>query len=78
MLHIYHSPIQLFLHGFTFPCLPYINWKGKLIYNRVPVPLQFLHPDVVIATDGMHPLIGPFIFRDLGYLYCLVVPGWVP
>ena len=25
-----------------------------------------------------HPLIGPFIFRDLGYLYQLVVPGQVP
>ena len=25
-----------------------------------------------------HPLIGPFIFRDLGYLYWLVVPGQVP
>ena len=24
------------------------------------------------------PLIGPFIFRDLGYLYQLVVPGQVP
>ena len=26
----------------------------------------------------LHPLIGPFIFRDLGYLYQLVVPGLVP
>ena len=25
-----------------------------------------------------HPLIGPFIFRVLGYLYRLVVPGQVP
>ena len=26
----------------------------------------------------LHPLIEPFIFRDLGYLYQLVVPGQVP
>ena len=26
----------------------------------------------------LHPLIGPFIFRDLGYLYLLVVHGLVP
>ena len=25
-----------------------------------------------------HPLIGPFIFKDLVYLYCLVGPGQVP
>ena len=30
-------------------------------------PLQFPLPDVVIASDAT-PLIGPFIFRDMGYL----------
>ena len=38
--------------------------------------MQFPLPDLVIATDAM-PTHRAFIFRDLGYLYQLVVLGQV-
>ena len=70
MLCIYHSPTQLFSHfHFSISSLHQL----KQLANLQQSPL----PDVVIATDAT-PLIGPFIFRDLGYLYQLVVPGLVP
>ena len=76
MLSVYHSPMQLF-HMFIFPLLSYINWNGWLIYNKVLFHCNF-HFLMWLLLLLPHPLIGPFIFRDLGYLYQLVVPGLVP
>ena len=76
MLSVYHSPTHLFSHVYFSPSsLRQLEWLAKL--QQSPVPLQFLLPDVVIATDAT-PILGPFIFRDLGYLYQLVVHGPVP
>ena len=75
MLSVYHSPAQLFLHvHFSLSSLHQLEQLAKL--QQSPVPLQFPLPDVVIATDAT-PTHWPFIFRDLGYLYQLVVPGQV-
>ena len=67
MLHVYHCPTQLFscVHFFR-SSLCQLEWLAHL--QQSPVPLQFPLPDVLIATDA-NPLIWPFIFRDLGYLY---------
>ena len=75
MLSVYHSPTQLFLHvHFSFL---YVNWNGWLNYNKVLVHCNF-HFWMWSLLLMLHPLIGPFIFRDLAYLYQLVVPGQVP
>ena len=76
MLHIYHSPTQLFscVH-FSLSSLCKLELLAHL--QQSLVPLQFPLPDVVIATDAT-PTHWAFIFRDLGYLYCLVVSGQVP
>ena len=76
MLSVDHSPRQLFscVH-FSLSSLHQLEQLSTL--QQSPVPLQFPLTDVVIATDAT-ALIGPFIFRVLGYLYQLVVPGQVP
>ena len=52
MLHVYHSPTQLFLHvHFSLSSLCQLEWLYHL--QQSPVPLQFPLPDVVIATDAM-------------------------
>ena len=63
MLSVYHSPTQLF-HMFIFPFPPYINWNGWLIYNKVPFLWNF-HFCMWSLLLMPHPLIGPFIFRDV-------------
>ena len=75
ILCVYHSPTQLFscVH---FPFPPYINWNSWLICNRAWFLCNF-HFLMWLLLLMLHPLIGPFIFRDLGYLYGLVVPGQV-
>ena len=76
MLSIYHSPTQLFcIFIFLFPL--YVNWNGWLSDNKVLFHCNF-HFLMWSLLLMLHPLIGPFIFRDLGYLYQLVVPGQVP
>ena len=66
-----------YFHVFIFPFPPYINWNGWLNYNKVLFLCNFHFPMwlLLLMPD---PLIVPFIFRHLGYLYQLVVPGQVP
>ena len=51
MLCVYHSPMQLFspVH-FSLSSLHQLEWLAHL--QQSPVPLQFLLPDEVIATDA--------------------------
>ena len=76
MLHVYHSPTHLFscVH-FTLSSLHQLEQLYHL--QQSSVPLQLPLPDMVIATDATCPLIAPFIFRDIIYLYQLVDPGLV-
>ena len=62
---------------FIFLFLLYINWNGCLTYNKFlfHCTFHFLMWSLLLM---LHPLIGPFIFMVLGYLYQLVVPGQVP
>ena len=62
---------------FIFLLHLYINWNGWLNYNKVLFHCNF-HFLMWSLLLMLHPLIGPFIFRDLGYLYQLVVHGQVP
>ena len=75
MLHVYYSPTIYFLL-FIFPFPPYINWNSYLICNRAQFLCNFLFQMWLLLLMP-HPFIGSFIFRDLGYLYCLVDPGQV-
>ena len=76
MLSVYHCPTQLFLCvHFSLSSLHQLERLAKL--QQSSVPLHFPLPDVVIATDAT-PTHWAFIFRVLGYLYQLVVPGQVP
>ena len=51
MLHVYHSPMQLFSHvHFSLFSLHQLEQLAHL--QQSPVPLQFPLPDVVIATDA--------------------------
>ena len=61
---------------FIFPFPPYINWNSYLIYNRAQFLCNF-HFLMWLLLLMQCPLIGPFIFRDLVYLYQLVDPGQV-
>ena len=76
MLSVYHSPTHCFL-VFIFLLRPYINWTGWLTCNKVLFHCNS-HFRMWSLLLMLHPLIGPFIFRDLGYLYPLVVHGLVP
>ena len=76
MLSVYHSPTQLFscvhfslssLHQLN-SCLPY----NKVLFHCTS---HFLMWSLLLM---LHLVIGPFIFRVLGYCYLLVVPGQVP
>ena len=73
--------VIIIIHAIIFMCsfFPFLlTSTGKLAHlQQSPVPLQFPLPDVITANDAT-PLIGPFIFRDLGYFYQLMVPGQVP
>ena len=62
---------------FIFPFPPYVNWNSWLIYNKLPFHCNF-HFQMWSLLLMPHPLIGPFIFRDLVDLYQLVVSGQVP
>ena len=76
VLCIYHSLTQLFsLVHFSLFSLCELEQLAHL--QQSPVPLQFPLPDVSLLLMAP-PIIGPFIFRDLGYLNQLVVPGQVP
>ena len=59
---------------FIFLLHLYINWTGWLNCNKVQFHCNshFLMWSLLLM---LHPLVGPFIFRDLGYLYQLVVHG---
>ena len=75
MLSVYLSPTQLFLHvHFSLSSLCQLEWLAHLQQSAVPLQFPFLMWLLLLMP---HPLIGPFIFRALGYLYWLVVPGWV-
>ena len=64
MLHVYHSPTQLFSHvHFPLSSLHQLEWLVHL--QQSPVPLQFPLPDVVIATDAM-PTQWAFYFQGSG------------
>ena len=63
MLSIYHSPTQLFSHVHFSPSLHQLEWLATL--QQSPVPLQFLLPDVVIATDAT-PTHWAFYFQGSG------------
>ena len=75
MVCVYHSPNHLFSH-INFPFSHYINWNGWLICNRAQFLCNF-HFLMWLLLLMPCPLIGPFVFRDLGYLYQLVVLGQV-
>ena len=64
MLHVYHSPNQLFscIH-FFLSMLCQLEQLSHL--QQSPVPLQFSVPDVVIATDAM-PTHWAFYFQGPG------------
>ena len=68
-----HNYSHMFI--FLFPL--YGNWNGCLTYNKVLFDCNF-HFLMWSLLLMLHPLIGPFIFRVLDYLYQLVVPGQVP
>ena len=71
MLHVYHSPTQLFSHVlFSLPSLHQLEWLAHL--QQSPVHLQFPLPDVVIATDAMPP---PWAFYFQGSGLPLLVSG---
>ena len=51
MLHVYHSPTNLFSQGhFSLSSLCQLEHLSHL--QQSPVPLQFHLPGVVIATDA--------------------------
>ena len=64
MLHVYHSPTQLFSHvHFSLCTLHQLEQLAKL--QQSPLPLQFPLPDVVIATDAT-PTHWAFYFQGSG------------
>ena len=64
ILSVYHSPTQLFSHvHFSLSSLHQLEWLAQL--QQSPVPLQFPHPDVVIATDAT-PTPWAFYFQGSG------------
>ena len=72
MLHVCHSPAQLFSHVlFSFSSLCQLEQLAHLQQSSVPLQFSFLMWLLLLMP---HPLIGPFIFRGLGYLCQLVVP----
>ena len=75
-VHFSLSTLHLFscVH-FSLSSLHQLEWLANL--QQSPVPLQFLLPEVVIATDAT-PTHWAFYFQGLGYPYQLVVPGQVP
>ena len=75
MLTVYHSPTHMFSSTqFSFSALGQLEQLSHLQQN--PVPLQF-HLLMWLLLQMPCTLIGPFIFRDLFYLYQLVDPGQV-
>ena len=74
MLHVSHSPTDLFscVH-FSLSSLCQLEWLAHL--QQSPVPLQFLLPDVLIATDAM-PTYWAFYFQESG-LHLLVSGSWL-
>ena len=71
ILCVYHSPTHLFLHvHFSLSSLHQLEWLAHLQQSPVPLQLCFLMWSLLLMS---HPLIGFFIFRDLGCLYQLVV-----
>ena len=74
MLHVCHSPTQLFSCVlFSLSSLCQLEWLAHL--QQSPVPLQFLLPDVVIATDAT-PAHWAFYFQGSG-LPLLVSGSWL-
>ena len=73
MLHVYHSPTQLFscIH-FSPSSLCQLEWIAHL--QQSLVPLQFPPPDVIIATDAM-PTHWAFYFQGSG-LSLLINGSW--
>ena len=64
MLSVYHSPTHLFSRvHFSPSSLRQLEWLAKL--QQSPVPLLFLLPDVVIATDAT-PTHWAFYFQGSG------------
>ena len=64
MLHVYHSPTDLFLHvHFSLSSLHQLEWVAHL--QQSPIPLQFPLPGVVIATDAA-PTHWAFYFQGSG------------
>ena len=64
MLSVYHSPTHCFL-VFIFLLHPYINWTSWLTCNKVLFHCNS-HFWMWSLLLMLHPLVGPFIFRDLG------------
>ena len=76
MLSVYHSLTQLFsCVQFSISSLHQLEWLSNL--QKVPFLCNF-HFQMWSLLLIPHPLIGPFIFRNLGLLYQLVVPDQVP
>ena len=64
MLSVYHSPTQLFSHvHFSLSSLCQLEWLATL--QQSPVPLHFLLPDVVIASDATSTHLA-FYFQGSG------------
>ena len=62
MLQVYYSPTHLFSHVFSLSSLYQLEQLSHL--QQSPVPLQFLLPDVVIATDAMPTHFG-LLFSEI-------------
>ena len=77
MLSVFIILPHNYFHVFIFLFPLYINWNSWLNCNKVLFHCNF-HFLMWSLLLMLHPLIGPFIFRDLGYLYQLVVHGLVP
>ena len=66
---------SIYFHMFFFPSPHYVKLEWLAYLQKIPVPLQFPLPDVIIATDAT-PTHWAFIFRGSG-LSLLISGSWL-
>ena len=78
----WHAESLSFSHTFIFMCsfFPFLLMSTRMVglFTTKAHSCAVFHFLVWSLLLMPYPLIGPFIFRNLGYLYQLVVPGQVP
>ena len=75
MLNVYHSPAHLFLSfHLSLPAQHHLQRLSQL--QQSPFPLYFPF-QMWLSLLMLHPIIGPFIFRVLGFLYPVVEPDQI-